>query len=95
MVRLGLPIIGVVGNDGVWGNIKTLHKMFFPERLVASDLGRRPYHAVVEALGGYGELVSTADEIGPALQRALQSRRPSLVNIEIAETMRMSSNYGQ
>jgi acetolactate synthase-1/2/3 large subunit len=95
MVRLGLPIIGVMGNDGVWGNIKTLHKMFFPERLVASDLGRRPYHSVVEALGGYGELVASAEEITPALQRALNSRLPSLINVELAETMRMSSNYGQ
>jgi acetolactate synthase-1/2/3 large subunit len=95
MVRLGLPIIGVVGNDGVWGNIKTMHKLFFPERVVASDLGRRPYHAMVEAMGGYGELVTDASGIRPALERARSSGRPALVNVHIAETMRMSSNYSQ
>ncbi len=92
-VRLGLPVIGVVGNDGVWSNIKTFHKMFYPERLVASDLGRRPYHSVVEALGGYGELVTEAAELRPALDRAAASGLPALVNVHIDESMRMSSNY--
>lgn len=92
-VRLGLPIVGVVGNDGVWNNIKTFHKMFYPERLVATDLGRRPYHAVVEALGGHGELVTEPTELRPALDRAAASGLPALVNVHIDETFRASSNY--
>lgn len=95
MVRLGLPIIGVMGNDGVWANIKTIHKAFFPDRVVAADLGRRPYHAVVEALGGYGELVTDPLQIIPALQRAEESGKPSLIDVHLAETMRASSNYAQ
>jgi acetolactate synthase-1/2/3 large subunit len=94
-VRLGLPIVGVIGNDGVWGNIKTFHTMLYPERVVAADLGRRPYHEVVRGLGGYGELVTDASDLRPALDRALKSGLPSLVNVHIAETMRMSSNYSQ
>lgn len=92
-VRLGLPIIGVVGNDGVWNNIKTFHKMFYPDRLVATDLGRRPYHSVVEALGGHGELVTTPQDLRPALERAAASGLPSLVNVHLDETFRASSNY--
>jgi thiamine pyrophosphate-dependent acetolactate synthase large subunit-like protein len=95
MVRLGLPIIGVVGNNGVWANIKTFHKMAYPERLVASDLGIRPYHEMVRGLGGYGEFVDDPNEIQPALERAKESGQPSLINVHIAETMRMSSNYSQ
>ena len=95
MVRLGLPVIGVVGNDGVWSNIKTVHRMFYPERLVATDLGVRPYHAVVEALGGHGEFVTDPAEIAPALKRAEASGKPALINVHLAETMRMSSNYSQ
>ncbi len=92
-VRHDLPIIGVVGNDGVWNNIKTFHRNFYPDKLVASDLGRRPYHDVVTALGGHGELVTDPSGIRPALDRARQSGKPSLVNVHIAEAMRMSSNY--
>jgi acetolactate synthase-1/2/3 large subunit len=95
MVRLHIPVIGVVGNDGVWANIKTLHKAFFPDRVVAADLGVRPYHAMVTALGGYGELVTDPAEIVPALERARASRLPALVNVHLAETTRASSNYAQ
>jgi acetolactate synthase-1/2/3 large subunit len=93
MVRHELPIIGVVGNDGVWSNIKTVHRMFYPDRMVATDLGVRPYHAMVESLGGHGEFVEHPADIQPALRRARQSGKPSLVNVHLAETMRMSSNY--
>ncbi len=94
-VRLGLPVVGVVGNDGVWNNIKTFHRAFYPERLVATDLGVRPYHLMVEALGGYGEFVDRPDQIRPALERAAASGKPALVNVHIAETFRASSNYAQ
>lgn len=95
MVRLGLPIIGVVGNDGVWSNIKTFHRMAYPDRLVATDLGVRPYHEMVRGLGGYGEFVDDPNEMRPALERARASGLPSLINVHIAETMRTSSNYSQ
>jgi acetolactate synthase-1/2/3 large subunit len=36
---------------------------------------------VVTALGGGGELVTSPDEIGPALDRAFASGVPYLVNI--------------
>jgi acetolactate synthase-1/2/3 large subunit len=49
---------------------------------VAADLrpGTR-YDIVAEALGCHGELVSTPDELRPALERALGSGQPSLVNV--------------
>ena len=93
MVRLGLPAIGVIGNDGVWANVKTVHKVFFPDRVVAADLGVRPYEQVVRGLGGFGEFVTDPGEIRPALERAEASGLPALVNVHIAETSRMSSNY--
>jgi acetolactate synthase-1/2/3 large subunit len=95
LVRLGLAVVGVVGNDGVWANIKTLHRMLYPDRVVAADLGVRPYHDMVRGLGGHGEFVEHPAEIVPALERARASGLPALVNVHIAETMRASSNYQQ
>ncbi len=95
MVRLDLPVVGVVGNDGVWNNIKTFHRNFFPDRLVATDLGIRPYHEMVRGLGGHGEFVDDPADLLPALERAEASGRPALVNVQLAETMRASSNYSQ
>ena len=93
MIRHDLPIIGVLGNDGVWNNIKTVHMAVFPERVVAADLGRRPYAAIVQAMGGHGELVTDPSQIRPALDRAEASGLPSLVEVHIEETRRMSTNY--
>lgn len=95
MVRHNLPIVGVLGNDGVWNNIKTFHRFSFPDRLVATDLGRRPYAEVVAALGGHGEVVDDPSQLADALKRAEASGLPALVDVHIAETMRMSSNYNQ
>ena len=39
------------------------------------------YDRVVEALGGFGQLVTSPDEIAPAIRRAFDSGQPSLVNI--------------
>ncbi|MFZ1155445.1 MAG: thiamine pyrophosphate-dependent enzyme, partial [Solirubrobacteraceae bacterium] len=49
---------------------------------VAADL--RPatrYDQVVEALGGHGELVERPQDVTGALERALQSGKPALVNV--------------
>jgi acetolactate synthase-1/2/3 large subunit len=94
-VRHGLPVVGVVGNDGVWNNIKTFHRAFYPDRVVATDLGIRPYHAMVAGLGGHGEFVEDPADLIPALERARASGKPALVNVHIAEVARMSSNYAQ
>ena len=94
LVRNNMPVIGVVGNDGAWNNIKAVHRMLYPDRMVGADLGVRPYEKMVEGLGGYGEFVDKPDEIRPALERAEESGLPALVNVHIADQLRMSSAYG-
>ena len=94
LVRHEMPVVGVVGNDGAWNNIKAIHRMLYPERMVASDLGVRRYDLMVEGLGGYGEFVEEAAELRPALERAQDSGVPALVNVHIAEQLRISSAYG-
>jgi acetolactate synthase-1/2/3 large subunit len=81
LARHGVNVVGVMGNNGIWALEK--HPMeFLYGYSVAADL--RPatrYEQVVEALGGYGELVERPAEVRPALQRALASGRPALVNV--------------
>jgi len=94
-LRHDLPIIGVIGNDGVWNNIKTFHAAFYPDRLVATDLGVRPYHAMVSGLGGHGSFVRKASKLTEALTEARASKTAALVNVHVLETFRASSNYAQ
>ena len=94
LVRHEMPVVGVVGNDGAWNNIKAIHRMLYPDRVVGADIGVRPYDKMVEALGGYGEFVEDPSDLAPALERAQDSGVPALVNVHIADQMRMSSAYG-
>jgi acetolactate synthase-1/2/3 large subunit len=81
LARHGVNVVGVMGNNGIWGLEK--HPMeFLYGYSVAADL--RPatrYDLVVEALGGHGELVDRPQELRPALERALAAGRPALVNV--------------
>ncbi len=82
--RFGLPIVGVVGNDGAWGQMMRPQAMIYgSDRLVATELTRTRYDLVVAALGGHGEHVTEPDQIGPAIARALAAGVPALVNVEI------------
>lgn len=94
LIRHEMPVVGVLGNDGAWNNIKVIHRMMDPDSAFLSDIGFRPYEKMVEGLGGYGELVEKAPEIQPALQRAEESGVPALVNVVIDEQLRVSSAYG-
>jgi acetolactate synthase-1/2/3 large subunit len=81
LVRHRLPVVMVVGNNGIWGLEKHPMQLLFGYD-VAADLqpGCR-YDEVVRALGGAGELVTSPDGIGPALRRAFDAGVPYLVNV--------------
>jgi acetolactate synthase-1/2/3 large subunit len=81
LVRHGLPVVMVVGNNGMWGLEKHPMQAVYGWD-VACDLqpGCR-YDEVVRALGGGGETVTDPEEVGPALDRAFASGVPYLVNV--------------
>jgi acetolactate synthase-1/2/3 large subunit len=81
MVRHRIPVVCVVGNNGIWALEK--HPMLSMLGVsIAADLGNRTrYDKVVEALGGYGEMVERPDQIRPALDRAFASGLPACINV--------------
>jgi acetolactate synthase-1/2/3 large subunit len=81
LVRHGLPVVMICGNNGIWGLEKHPMQALYGYD-VAADLqpGCR-YDQVVSALGGVGEVVKEAAEIGPALRRAFDANVPYLVNV--------------
>jgi acetolactate synthase-1/2/3 large subunit len=81
LVRHRLPVVIICGNNGAWGLEKHPMRALYGYD-VAADLqpGCR-YDEVVRALGGAGELVTTAAGIAPALRRAFAANAPYLVNV--------------
>jgi acetolactate synthase-1/2/3 large subunit len=81
LVRHGLPVVMVCGNNGIWGLEKHPMQALYGYD-VAADLqqGCR-YDEVVRALGGAGELVTSPSGVAPALRRAFDAGAPYLVNV--------------
>jgi acetolactate synthase-1/2/3 large subunit len=81
LARHGVPVLAVIGNNGIWALEKHPMEALYGYS-VAADLrpGTR-YDLLAEALGCHAELVSTPAELRPALDRALESNRPAVVNV--------------
>ena len=81
LVRHGLPVVMVMGNNSAWGLEKGPMQMLYGYDVIADLAPSTSYDGVVKALGGAGETVSDPRQIGPALDRAFASGVPYLVNV--------------
>jgi acetolactate synthase-1/2/3 large subunit len=81
LVRHELPVVIVVGNNGIWGLEKHPMQMLYGYDVAADLQPAARYDEVVRALGGAGEVVQDPDQIGPALARAFDAGVPYLVNV--------------
>ena len=81
-VRYSIPFICVILNDSAWGMIyhdqKEIHG-----REVATLLSKARYDEVAEALGGRGEYIQDENDIIPSIKRAINSKQPFCLNIEV------------
>jgi len=74
-------VVGVIGNDGQWAQIKHPQKAMLGHSTAADLAPGIRYDRMVEALGGYGELVERPEDIRPALERAFASGLPACINV--------------
>jgi acetolactate synthase-1/2/3 large subunit len=81
MARHGLPIVGVMGNNGIWALEHHPMKFLYGYSVAAELRPETRYEQMVEALGCEGILVREPSELRSALERAFESGRPTLVNV--------------
>jgi acetolactate synthase I/II/III large subunit len=83
MVRQNLPFIGVVGNNSAMNQIRfgQIRKYGRERGEIGNKLSDVRYSLFAQMLGGHGEEVTEAAQIGPALRRARESGKPSLINV--------------
>jgi acetolactate synthase-1/2/3 large subunit len=81
LARHGVGVVGVMGNNGIWGLEKHPMELIYGYSVVADLRPGTRYDAMVAALGARGELVRTPAELRPALERAFASGEPTLVNV--------------
>jgi acetolactate synthase-1/2/3 large subunit len=80
-VRHGIPVVGVMGNNGIWALEKHPMEFLYGYSVAAELQPECRYDQVVEALGGHGELVREPAALRGALERALEASGPALVNV--------------
>ena len=82
LVRFGIPAVLVVGNDAAWGEIRVPQVgMYGADAEVATRLAPSRYDRLCGVFGGHAEHVERPAELAPALERALASGEPAIVNV--------------
>jgi acetolactate synthase-1/2/3 large subunit len=81
LVRHKLPVVCIVGNNGIWGLEKHPMRGLYGYDVAAELRPGIRYDQMMESFGGRGELVEDPDDIAPALKRAFDSSEPTMVNV--------------
>jgi acetolactate synthase-1/2/3 large subunit len=85
-VRKKLPLICIVAVDHAWGIEAASYKANFgdntptPEARWCDDVR---LDKTAESFGAHGEYVDRAEDIGPAVERALASGKPAVIHVEV------------
>jgi acetolactate synthase I/II/III large subunit len=85
-VRENLPVVTVIFNDYGLGNIREYQNRKHEGRHIGVDYAPVDYAAAARAFGAYGERVEKPEEIGPAIERALDDGRPAVLDVIVDKT---------
>jgi acetolactate synthase-1/2/3 large subunit len=81
--RLKLNVIDVIGNDRCWAMVKAGQDSNFEGRHCGVDLSDTRYDLMAQAMGCHAERITRPEEIRPALERAVASNRPAVLDVAI------------
>ncbi len=88
LVRHGIPVIAVVGNDACWTQIAREQVKMLGDP-VGTELARTAYHEVARGFGAEAVEIRTDAQVGPGLaeaRRLAAAGRPVLVNVWLDRT---------
>ncbi|MBV9567849.1 MAG: thiamine pyrophosphate-binding protein, partial [Hyphomicrobiales bacterium] len=79
-VQYDLPIIVVIVDNGMYGTIRMHQELHYPRRISGTALKNPDFAAYARAFGGHGERVERTEDFAPAFERALASKKPSILH---------------
>ena len=83
MVRKNIPAIIVISNNGGWAGAGVMN--------AGRDLGFSRYDEMAKVFGAHGEFVERPEDIRPALERAVASGKPAVINVITDPSARSST----
>ncbi|MFB4165315.1 thiamine pyrophosphate-dependent enzyme [Alteribacillus sp. JSM 102045] len=81
-VRNKIPVIVIVVNNNMYGTIRMHQEKNYPNRVIATDLTNPNFAELMKIMGGDGVLVENNKDFAPALEDALSSQVPFLIEVK-------------
>jgi acetolactate synthase-1/2/3 large subunit len=82
-VQEELAVVILVVNNGMYGTIRMHQERRYPGRVVGTDLRNPDFVALARAYGAHAALVERTGEFADALDEALESGRPALLELRV------------
>jgi acetolactate synthase I/II/III large subunit len=82
-VQYDLPIIVLLVNNGMYATIRMHQERQFPGRVIGTDLDNPDFPALARAYGAHGERVERTEDFEAAFERALESRKPAVLELPV------------
>ncbi len=79
----GINTVTLVMNNQCWGAEKAYQRDFFGERYIGANVSSPPYDKLAELYGAAGYKVERLEEVGEAVQAALDCGKPAVVDIAV------------
>ncbi|MCS6853543.1 MAG: thiamine pyrophosphate-binding protein [Elioraea sp.] len=79
----GVNPVVMVFNNQMYGTIRMHQEREYPGRVSGTALTNPDFARFIEAFGGHGEVVQATEEFVPAVERALASGKPAIVELRM------------
>jgi acetolactate synthase-1/2/3 large subunit len=82
-VQHGIALVTVLFNNAAFGNVLRDQQRLYEGRLIGSELRNPDFVKLAESFGVAAERVATPETLRPALERALASNAPALIEVMV------------
>ena len=82
-VQHGLNVVTIISNNGSYGTIRMHQEREYPGRVIGTTLVNPDFAAYARSFGADGYTVEATEDFAPAFAQALESPRPSVIELKI------------
>ncbi|GHH99303.1 sulfoacetaldehyde acetyltransferase [Neobacillus kokaensis] len=85
-VEENIPVVACVFNNHAWCAEKKNQVDFYNNRFVGADIENPDFAEVARSMGAVGVSVDRPEDLGPAVQKAIESGKPTVIDIHVDGT---------
>jgi acetolactate synthase I/II/III large subunit len=82
-VQYDAPAVFIIVNNGMYGTIRMHQEKHYPGRVIGTDIANPHFAAYARSFGAVGEIVEETAQFAPAMERALASGKPAVIEVRI------------